>query len=134
MRKTQSLWLGSPRAIQTLVVVCCLGHTAFGAATTAEELKARIKAKEGLSDAELNKFLPYIHPLVREPVGGGLVLTVPAELGNQELAELGFVDITAAPFLADPQGKKDSTQAIQQAVNFARDHQMAAFFPPSDGK
>ena len=69
---------------------------------------------------------------MREPVGGGLVLTVPAELGNQELARLGFVDVTAAPFFADPQGKKDSTKAIQQAVNFARDHQMAAFFPPGD--
>ena len=95
-----------------------------------DALRAKIKAKEGLSDAELEKFLPYIHPLVREPVAGGLVLAVPPELGNQELARLGFVDVTAAPFAADPQGKRDSTQAIQYAVNFARDHQMAAFFPP----
>ena len=28
------------------------------------------------------------------------------------------------------QVKAKATQAIQQAVNFARDHQMAAFFPP----
>jgi hypothetical protein len=95
-----------------------------------DELRIKIKAKEGLSDAELDRFLPYIHPLVREPVAGGLVLTVPPELGNQALARLGIVDVTATPFAADPQGKQDSTQAIQRAVNFARDHQMAVFFPP----
>lgn len=93
-------------------------------------LQAKIKAKEKLTDAELKQFLPYIHPLVREPVAGGLVLTVPPELGNQALARLGFVDVTAAPFAADPSGQQDSTQAIQRAVNFARDHQLATFFPP----
>ena len=103
-----------------------LPYVALADVTTAMELKAKIKAKEGLSDAEFNKFLPYIHPLVREPVGGGLVLAVPAELGNQELARLGLADVTAAPFSADPQGKQDATKAIQRAVNFARDHQMAA--------
>jgi hypothetical protein len=106
--------------------------TVFAVNTIPDDLRAKIKTKEKLSDAELNKFLPYIHPLVREPVGGGLVLTIPAELGNQELARMGFVDVTAAPFSADPQGKKDSTKAIQNAVNFARDHQMAVFFPPGN--
>ena len=36
----------------------------------------------------------------------------------------------AKPFGADPTGKTDSTKAIQAAVTFARDHQMACFFPP----
>ena len=130
MNKPHNSHFATRTIIPTVVAVCCLCHAAFAGASTAEELRAKIKAKEGLTDAELNKFLPYIHPLVREPVGGGLVLTVPTELGNQSLARLGFVDVTAAPFFADLQGKKDSTRAIQQAVNFARDHQMAAFFPP----
>ena len=53
-----------------------------------------------------------------------------SKLGNPSLAALGFVDVTAAPFSADPQGKRDSTEALQQAIDFARDHQMVCFFPP----
>jgi hypothetical protein len=40
------------------------------------------------------------------------------------------VDVTGKPFQADPTGKTDSTRAIQAAVVFARDHQLACFFPP----
>lgn len=122
----------APRKTNFIMILaaCCLCHAGFAATAIPEALQARIKAKQGWTEAQLNQFLPYIYPLVRDPVGGGLVLTVPDELGNQELAQLGFVDVTAPPFLADPLGKKDSTQAIQQAVNFARDHQMAVFFPP----
>lgn len=67
---------------------------------------------------------------VREPYVGAISLEVPKELGNQRLASLGLVDVTAAPFHADPSGAKDSTEALQQAILFARDHQMVAFFPP----
>jgi hypothetical protein len=58
----------------------------------------------------------------------------PNELGNQALAALGFVDVTAAPFSADPQGEHDSTVAIQRAIVFARDQQMVCFFPPGEYK
>jgi hypothetical protein len=58
----------------------------------------------------------------------------PVELGNQPLAAMGFVDVTAAPFSADPQGKRDSTKSVQQAIVFARDHQMVCFFPPGEYK
>ena len=54
---------------------------------------------------------------------------LPSPLGNQALAALGFVDVTAAPFSADPQGEHDSTDAIQRAIVFARDRQMVCFFP-----
>ena len=54
---------------------------------------------------------------------------VPAELANRKLAELGMVDVTAAPFRADPTGKQDATGALQNAITFARDHQMVTFFP-----
>ena len=50
-------------------------------------------------------------------------------VGGSASAALGYVDVTKGPFRADPTGKKDSTQAIQAAVLFARDHQMACFFP-----
>jgi hypothetical protein len=58
----------------------------------------------------------------------------PSELGNQPLAALGFVDVTADPFSADPQGKRDSTEQLQRAIVFARDHQMVCFFPPGEYK
>lgn len=71
----------------------------------------------------------YFNPTVSSPVRGGLNLEIPKELGNRLLAELGLVDVTAAPFRADPTGGSDATRAIQAAVNFARDHQMVCFFP-----
>ncbi len=75
-------------------------------------------------------YLQYAHPPIREPFPDLLKLGVPAELENQKLAALGYVDVTGAPFRADPTGRRDSTKAIQAAVLFARDHQMASYFPP----
>lgn len=71
----------------------------------------------------------YVHDTVRQPLADMIRLGVPTELGNRALADLGFVDVTAAPFGADASGTRDSTEAIQRAVDFARDHQMACFFP-----
>lgn len=71
----------------------------------------------------------YFHANVTGPVPGGFKLDVPKELGNRELAGWGLVDVTATPFGADPTGLRDSTQAIRDAVNFARDRQMVCFFP-----
>lgn len=74
-------------------------------------------------------YLRYAHPTIREPFVDLLNLHVPAELADQPLAALGYVDVTQPPFHADPSGKLDSTRAVQDAVVFARDHQMACFFP-----
>lgn len=63
------------------------------------------------------------------PVPDGVSLEVPAILGNRAAAAQGLVDVTAAPFAADPTGRRDSTLAIQMAVDFARDRQMVCFFP-----
>ncbi len=71
----------------------------------------------------------YVHETVRGPVPDLIRLDVPEALENRALAELGLVDVTAAPFGADARGMKDSTEAIQGAVDFARDHQMVCFFP-----
>lgn len=54
---------------------------------------------------------------------------VPDGLGNKKLAESGVLDVTQAPFYADPAGKKDSTHEIRRAIEFARDHRLVAFFP-----
>ena len=64
-------------------------------------------------------------PPAKNPIAG-LNLS---DLGNQPLADLGFVDVTAAPFAADQTGRTDSTAALQRAILFAREHQMAVFFP-----
>jgi len=75
-------------------------------------------------------YLRYVHPTVREPFTDGVSLAVPAELGDPRSAALGLVDVTKASFNADPTGARDATVAVQQAINFARDHQMVCFFPP----
>lgn len=53
----------------------------------------------------------------------------PASMPLDALGQMGFLDVTRAPYQADPTGKTDSTKAIQQAVNDARDHQLVCFFP-----
>ena len=37
------------------------------------------------------------------------------DLGNPKLLKSGFVDVTAAPFSADPTGRQDSTASLQEA-------------------
>jgi len=77
---------------------------------------------------------PYTRPTVYEPFADGISQKVPPEVGNKNLAALGFVDVTAAPFHADPAGEKDSTDAIQRAIVAARNAQMVCFFPPGGYK
>jgi len=48
---------------------------------------------------------------------------------SDRLVQLGLLDVTKAPYQADPSGVKDCTQAIQHAVNDARDHALVCFFP-----
>ena len=52
-----------------------------------------------------------------------------ARYGDARLAALGFLDVTKAPYLADPTGKKDATAAIQQALNDARDARLVTYLP-----
>ncbi len=53
-----------------------------------------------------------------------------SDLQNKKLAELGYVDVTAPPFSADPTGNNDCTTIIQTAIYFARENQMVLYFPP----
>lgn len=55
-----------------------------------------------------------------------------AELGNQALARKGLVDATAAPFNADPSGVTDSTDAINAALLFGREHHLVTYLPVGD--
>ncbi len=76
-----------------------------------------------------NALPPFVHPPVISPIPDGIKLDTPKELGNRTLARWGLVDVTAAPFHADPTGKRDSTRALQKAIDFSRDAQMVCFFP-----
>ncbi len=62
---------------------------------------------------------PPVPELLEVQAGAAIPLTA---LGNQKLAALGAVDVTAAPFQADPTGGQDSTAAIQRGIFFAREH------------
>ncbi len=69
------------------------------------------------------------HPTVTAPIPDGVSLALASELASDPLAAKGYVDVTHKYFGADPTGATDSTQAIQNAVNYARDHQMVCWFP-----
>jgi Pectate lyase superfamily protein len=100
-----------------------------------EKMIERMQKKSRMSPEQLKAYLPYIYPPLVSPYGQPwyadepFYFPVPKGLGNEKLAAIGLVDVTAAPFKADCTGRKDSTKAIGSAVNFARDHQMVCFFP-----
>lgn len=48
---------------------------------------------------------------------------------SEELLGIGLLDVTRPPYQADPTGKKDSTEALQRAINDARDQGLVCFFP-----
>lgn len=48
---------------------------------------------------------------------------------GQPLAPDGFVDVTAAPFSADPTGMIDATAALQRAIDWARWHLYGVYLP-----
>jgi hypothetical protein len=48
---------------------------------------------------------------------------------NDPLFALGCLDVTKAPYRADPTGAIDASEALQRAVNDARDYQYVCFFP-----
>ncbi|HYW79510.1 MAG TPA: glycosyl hydrolase family 28-related protein [Thermoguttaceae bacterium] len=93
------------------------------------EVQSLVQRKNGMTDAQMAEYLPYIYPRVEQPIGEGICLDMPEELANRRLAEMGMVDVTAAPFNADFTGRTDATSAIRAAVDYARDHQMVLFFP-----
>jgi len=63
----------------------------------------------------------------------GMRWAVAAEKGGTPAADpllaIGCLDVTRAPFSADPTGQTDSTAALQRAINDARDRGLVCFFP-----
>jgi len=65
--------------------------------------------------------------------GMGLSQTaaVAAESAEQtSMLPLGLVDVTVAPFHADPSGQTDATKSIRKGMEEARNRKCAVFFPP----
>lgn len=54
---------------------------------------------------------------------------VRARAGNRALLAQGLLDVTAAPYSADPTGRRDATAALRQAVKDARDARLIAHLP-----
>lgn len=52
-----------------------------------------------------------------------------ARYGEQRLARDGILDVTQAPYCADPTGRRDSTLAIQRALNEGRDARCTTYLP-----
>ncbi len=48
---------------------------------------------------------------------------------EDKLLQIGLLDVTKAPYFADPTGEVDATESIQRAVNDARDHWLVCYFP-----
>jgi hypothetical protein len=68
--------------------------------------------------------------LVSTVTASVLAAEFPAGVDSRdELLEIGCLDVTKAPYLADPTGRADSTEAIQRAAGDARDHGLVCFFP-----
>ncbi len=106
-----------------------LAHGVLLLAAGARLLTAAVAPAPAGAGQPDDTYLRFAHPPIREPFPDLLNLAVPAELEDQRLAALGYVNVTKGPFRADPTGKTDSTRALQAAVVFARDHQLACFFP-----
>ncbi len=54
---------------------------------------------------------------------------VVAQYSEPALAAQGILDVTKAPYSADPTGKRDATSALQRAIVDARDARLAAYLP-----
>ncbi len=52
-----------------------------------------------------------------------------AQYSDKALAGYGILDVTKAPYSADPTGQRDSTRALQQAIVDARDARLATYIP-----
>ena len=51
---------------------------------------------------------------------------------SPQLAALGYLDVTKPPFSADASGQRDSTVALQAAINYAKRSSLTVFLPPGE--
>ncbi len=64
-----------------------------------------------------------------EPYAGGTRFAYPFSLEWQPLQTLGLLDVTKPPFLADPSGQRDCTQALNEAIRTAQRYHAVCYFP-----
>lgn len=55
-----------------------------------------------------------------------------AQYADRKLASWGILDVSKRPYLADPTGAKDATEAIRRALADARDARLITYLPPGD--
>ncbi|HYW79864.1 MAG TPA: glycosyl hydrolase family 28-related protein, partial [Thermoguttaceae bacterium] len=91
-----------------------------------------------LTVEEIDRWRPFANAIDRQDLQRGEFESRyfkpghPRGLGDPQLAKLGFLDVTAAPFNVVPSDGKDDTAALQDAIDFARDYQLVAFLPAGD--
>ena len=125
-----------------------IAHDSSGQADQLEDYFTAITENPNLETVMVLLFtLGSVH-YAKDEIGGVamrrglLVLAVPVLFCNEAPAELprefdrsdrlfslGLLDVTQIPYSADPAGQVDSTEAIQRAVNDARDNGLVCFFP-----
>jgi len=79
--------------------------------------------------AVLREDPPYLAGTVFAPIADRFPLELPEVSREQALLSNGFVDVTQPPFLADAAGQRDSTLALQHAIEFARQHYLVTYLP-----
>jgi hypothetical protein len=74
---------------------------------------------------------PHAIPYSLAPIPGFFNPSPTEGLGTAHAANLakGLLDVSLHPFDADPTGGRDSTAAIQRAVDYAYDNHLVAWFP-----
>ena len=63
-----------------------------------------------------------------EPYAGGTRFEYPFAPEQQPLQELGLLDVTKPPFLADSSGEKDCTDALNEAIRTAQRYHYVCYF------
>jgi hypothetical protein len=127
---------GSITAIQRLqfpflLLLLCAMSVACGQADLNSEDMKRIYAAEGtnLNSIDLNPYLPHIYSNISKPVPDMLDFEIAQRFIGDAMRNLGILDVTKSPFLVDHTGNQDVTVALQEAINFARDHQLLCYLP-----
>lgn len=64
-----------------------------------------------------------------EPYAGGTRFEYPFTLEQQPLQELGLLDVTKPPFMADAGGQYDCTAALNEAIRIAQRYHYVCYFP-----
>lgn len=64
-----------------------------------------------------------------EPYAGGTRFEYPFAPEQQPLQELGLLDVTKPPFLADASGEKDCTDTLNEAIRTAQRYHYVCYFP-----